>query len=317
MQACFKIIESTCLSRGIDMEIAGGNPSPEFRTFVSRCVQALSYSLHFRKSDHYVNDLKRTLSMGVGPSVQLCHAIVISSECYFGRYYTPFVENAIRYFFTLGFVPWRLRKISSGDVVPEIIPLGIFTWTIESMGSRQNKGGGAMATASSNLNALSARLPRGGADKQQIAAEASFQKLKKYFSDPKRVPYPLQGDVMRMSNRSDETEKAKESRLQGFGEHHRSHNSQLHAEKGSQNLLLTGDGKPGASKRQRAAEDDDPRPSGGSGGAKSSAGVDVRHGSAGNTAAYKRQRAALARCMLFCVQMFLHVVSCPDALHSY
>jgi hypothetical protein len=154
-----------------------------------------------------------------------------------------------------------------------------------------------MATAKSNLNALSARLPRGGADKQQIAAEVSFQKLKGYFSDPKRVPYPLQGDVMRMSNRSDETEKARESRLQGFGEHHRSHNSQLHAEKGSQNLLLTGDGKPGASKRQRAAEDEDPRPGGGSGGA----GVGARHGSAGNTAAYSRQRAALARCILFCV----------------
>ena len=47
MQACFKIIESTCLARGIDMEIAGRPPSPEFRNFIC-------------------------------------------------RYYTPFVENAIR-----------------------------------------------------------------------------------------------------------------------------------------------------------------------------------------------------------------------------
>ena len=37
IQCCFKIIESTCLARGIDMEIKGKPPSQEFRTFVSRC----------------------------------------------------------------------------------------------------------------------------------------------------------------------------------------------------------------------------------------------------------------------------------------
>jgi hypothetical protein len=36
MQACFKIIESTCLARGIDLEIAGSPPSEEFRKFISR-----------------------------------------------------------------------------------------------------------------------------------------------------------------------------------------------------------------------------------------------------------------------------------------
>lgn len=38
IQCCFKIIESTCLARGIDMEIRGKPPSQEFRTFVSRSV---------------------------------------------------------------------------------------------------------------------------------------------------------------------------------------------------------------------------------------------------------------------------------------
>jgi hypothetical protein len=36
IQLCFKIIESTCLARGIDMEIGGKSPSLEFRMFLSR-----------------------------------------------------------------------------------------------------------------------------------------------------------------------------------------------------------------------------------------------------------------------------------------
>ena len=41
IQCCFKIIESTCLARGIDMEIRGKPPSIEFRSFVSRYVSSL------------------------------------------------------------------------------------------------------------------------------------------------------------------------------------------------------------------------------------------------------------------------------------
>ncbi len=84
LQSCFKIIESTCLARGIMLQIGGKEPSEEFRRFVC-------------------------------------------------RHYLPFAESAIRYFFVLGFVPWRLRKLSTGDVVPEVIPLGMFTWSINSI----------------------------------------------------------------------------------------------------------------------------------------------------------------------------------------
>lgn len=38
VQCCFKIIESTCLARGVDLEIGGKQPTSEFRTFVTRCV---------------------------------------------------------------------------------------------------------------------------------------------------------------------------------------------------------------------------------------------------------------------------------------
>ena len=44
MQCCFKIIESTCLARGIDMEIRGKPPSQEFRTFVSRLAEPVPFS---------------------------------------------------------------------------------------------------------------------------------------------------------------------------------------------------------------------------------------------------------------------------------
>ena len=47
IQCCFKIIESTCLARGIDMEIRGKPPSPEFRTFVSRWKAVFNHTEFF------------------------------------------------------------------------------------------------------------------------------------------------------------------------------------------------------------------------------------------------------------------------------
>ena len=47
------------------------------------------------------------------------------------RYWIPFCEEAIRMFFVLGFVPWHLRRLqSTGDLVPEVIPLGTFDWCV-------------------------------------------------------------------------------------------------------------------------------------------------------------------------------------------
>lgn len=152
----------------------------------------------------------------------------------FPRHYLPFAENALRYFFALGFVPWRLRKLSTGDAVPEVIPLGLFTWSIESIpnrtarkGSRHtwdSKDGGRSARFAGPASSRG-KVPDGG-DRHQVAAERSFQKQKAYFSDPKRVPYPLQGDVMRMQNRSDSTKKAAGERLKGYAEGMRSQQQQ-------------------------------------------------------------------------------------------
>lgn len=47
------------------------------------------------------------------------------------EFYVPFCKAAIRAFFTYGFVPWRSRRISKGDEVPEVIPAGTFSWHTE------------------------------------------------------------------------------------------------------------------------------------------------------------------------------------------
>jgi hypothetical protein len=77
MQACLKVISSTCLAHGVGIE---PNATPKFLDFVQ-------------------------------------------------RYYLPFCEDALRFMFVCGFVPWRLRKIDTGVLIPETIPLGTFTWS--------------------------------------------------------------------------------------------------------------------------------------------------------------------------------------------
>lgn len=316
MQACFKIIESTCLARGIDMEISG---ELEHVRFMS-CIHSLS--------------LTHSNSTGKPPSAEF--------QAFISRYYTPFVENAIRYFFTFGFVPWRLRKLSTGDVVPEAVPFGMFTWTIESVTNRRARGrdGGsvgemmklessAKAYASGGKHgSLAGRLQ--GKDVNQVAAESSFQKLKAYFSDPKRVPYPLQGDVMRMPNRyeflfvccsfqrltlicepnrSDNTAAAKDSRLHGFASAKRSADPGVIGAQQSKNVLP----ERHAGSKNRGDHESDVIQN------ESSSNKAQRLSSSQHTPAYHRQRAALARQiipqddeetkMLRCVCVFMHVCS--------
>jgi hypothetical protein len=46
------------------------------------------------------------------------------------EHYVPFCKAAIKAMFAYGFVPWHFRKIMSGDLVPEVLPAGTFTWSI-------------------------------------------------------------------------------------------------------------------------------------------------------------------------------------------
>ena len=46
-------------------------------------------------------------------------------------YYSDFARQAVRAMFMYGFVPWRTRKLTSGDLVPEVLPPGTFTWIVQ------------------------------------------------------------------------------------------------------------------------------------------------------------------------------------------
>jgi hypothetical protein len=100
------------------------------------------------------------------------------------RYYLPFAESAIRYFYSLGFVPWRLRKLSSGDVVPEVIPLGIFTWTIESITNRNYKRSRAAQYKNSvqqgGVRKIDPKIL--GSAPEQLSAEAAFKNQMAFFA---------------------------------------------------------------------------------------------------------------------------------------
>jgi len=50
---------------------------------------------------------------------------------YFIRcHYDPFIRQALRQIYAYGFVAWRIRKLNSGDMVPEALPLASFSWRV-------------------------------------------------------------------------------------------------------------------------------------------------------------------------------------------
>lgn len=153
IQSCFKIIEATCLARGIQLKIRGRAPSDTFQKFLD-------------------------------------------------RYYLPFAENAIRQFFTLGFVAWRLRRLASGDCVPEALPLGMFTWSIDSMPNRTSRNSrvSRKSYASTQRKMISPWLDstnkpgkKLGEEKEQVAARRAFENQKQYFASDQK-PYTLASD---------------------------------------------------------------------------------------------------------------------------
>jgi hypothetical protein len=46
------------------------------------------------------------------------------------RHFVPFCRDAIESFLTVGFAPYRLRTLENGARVPEILPLGTYTWYV-------------------------------------------------------------------------------------------------------------------------------------------------------------------------------------------
>ena len=177
----------------------------------------------------------------------------------------------------------------------------MFTWTIESITNRRARGreGGlnTSALAAGRNNALANRMA-GKEDVHQIAAEKSFQKLKSYFSDAKRVPYPLQGDVARMTNRRDDTPDAKSERLKGFAGTH------LNEKKPNDNGNLVGP-------RKRGVADDNPGDAAAAADPGSNKKAQRTTALGHNTPAHARQKAALSRQMVPADDDETKMLRCP------
>lgn len=96
-------------SRALLLELVTSEPTIQqcFKVIESTC---LSQGLHCRLDGSEVSEKFQT---------------------HLDDFWVPFCKESIRAFFTYGFVPWRSRRISRGDEVPEVIPAGTFGWHTE------------------------------------------------------------------------------------------------------------------------------------------------------------------------------------------
>ena len=83
--------------------------------FVQECLQLIENMCLSRELNFTINDKQ--------PSAEF--------KAFVNRHYYQFLKNAIRQAQGLGFVAWCVRKLPSGDKIPEVLPLGTFTWTVE------------------------------------------------------------------------------------------------------------------------------------------------------------------------------------------
>ena len=119
------------------------NPNPSFQDLMKM------------RTHHQAQDLMESkfllLELGCSePTLQLCFKIIESTclsqgiccfingaQCtdrfqkHIDMHYTPFLKEALRAMLMYGFVPWRVRRLMSGDVIPEVLPGGTFDWITE------------------------------------------------------------------------------------------------------------------------------------------------------------------------------------------
>jgi hypothetical protein len=84
--------------------------------FMQECLQTIENICLSRELDF-------TMHGGTPPSADF--------KTFINRYYPQFLKNAIRQAHGLGFVVWCVRRLPSGDKIPEVLPLGTFTWSVE------------------------------------------------------------------------------------------------------------------------------------------------------------------------------------------
>jgi hypothetical protein len=85
--------------------------------FLQECLQIIENTCLCRELDF-------TVGKGVEPPSPKFKAFI-------NRHWYPFLKAAIKQQHGLGFVVWTVRKLESGDKIPEALPLGTFTWAVE------------------------------------------------------------------------------------------------------------------------------------------------------------------------------------------
>jgi hypothetical protein len=91
--------------------------------FMQECLQMIENICLSRELDF-------TMQGGGSPSDKF--------KSFVNRHYPRFLKNAIRQAHGLGFVVWCVRKLPSGDKIPEVLPLGTFTWSVEMDSTNQS-----------------------------------------------------------------------------------------------------------------------------------------------------------------------------------
>lgn len=104
------------------------------------------------------------------------------------RHYMLFCEQAIRCMFVCGFVPWRLRMLSTGDPVPEVLPLGMFMWTIETIPDSVASSYSSHGRHSNSSNTM-----------MELSGKSNFKKQQQFFNSSRYTPYRIESDNQSMN----------------------------------------------------------------------------------------------------------------------
>jgi hypothetical protein len=154
---------------------------------------SLSYQgLSRIRGNHRAQDIaeSQALLLELGtcePTLQQCFKIIESTclsqgiycsingkECspefqrHLDKYYIPFLKDALRSIIIFGFVPWRLRRIASGDTVPEVLPPGTFDWHTEVWPANQAAKAHGWSQSHQPHQRRKRKLPRGDDDDSRL-----------------------------------------------------------------------------------------------------------------------------------------------------
>ena len=84
--------------------------------FLQECLQIIENTCLCRELEFSIED-------GSQPSKKF--------RAFINRHWYPFLRSAIRMQHGLGFVVWTVRTLKTGEKIPEVLPLGTFTWVVE------------------------------------------------------------------------------------------------------------------------------------------------------------------------------------------